>query len=90
MIGIVDLIDCRPMTKADEDAAWCDLQPGAYAWVTKPISFCRPVPILGKLHLFVVPDDKVVRIANDDTDWIHNYPPPQGQIKFTKRSPLLQ
>lgn len=90
IIGIVDLLECRPMTKADEDAALCDYQAGAYAWVTKPIAHCRPDPILGKLHLFEVPDDKIVRLADDDNDWTYSYPPPQGEIKFTDRCPLLE
>jgi hypothetical protein len=90
IIGIVDLLDCRPMTKTDEEAALCDYQPGAYAWVTKHVSFCRPDPISGRLHLFDVPDLKVIRIANDDSDWIYNYPTPQGEIKFTSRCPLLE
>ena len=90
IIGIVDLLDCRPMNKADEYAALCDYQVGAYAWVTKTIAFCRPDPVLGKLHLFEVPDDKIVRVGNDDNDWTYCYPPPQGNIKLTCRCPLLE
>ena len=90
MIGIVDLLDCRPMKKADEDAALCDFQPGAYAWVTRPIAFCRPDPVLGKLHLYEVPDSKVIRLKDDQKDWTYNYPPPQGNVKFTKRSLLIE
>ena len=29
---IVQLVNCRPMTKADEDAAMCNWEPGRYAW----------------------------------------------------------
>jgi hypothetical protein len=31
ILGIIDLIDCRPMTKADEDGAFFDLFAGAIA-----------------------------------------------------------
>lgn len=86
IIGIVDLIECRPMTKADEDAALSDYQAGTYAWVTKPIAFCRPDPILGKLHLYEVPDEEIVRISDDDDTY---YPPPQGEVRFTDRCPLV-
>lgn len=88
IMAIVDLVDCRPMTKADEDDAICDYCPGAFAWVVKPIAHCRPDPIMGKLNLYDVPDDKLVRLV-DETDWVFNYPPPQGGIKFTKLCPVL-
>lgn len=87
ILGIVDLLECRPMTKADEHAALCDYQAGAYSWVTKPIAFCRPDPVLGKLHLYEVPDEKIIRLADDDDT---DYPPPQGEVKFTDRCPLFE
>ena len=37
IVGLVDLLECRPMTKADEDAALCNYEVNAYAWVTTPI-----------------------------------------------------
>lgn len=88
ILGIVDLIDCRPMTKADEDAAFCDCYPGDFAWVVKPIARCLPDSIKGKLNLFDVPDENLVRL-DDETDSMFNYPPPQGEIKYTKRCPVL-
>lgn len=90
ILGIVDLLDCRPMVKADEDAAWCDLMPGAYAWVTEPISYCRPDPIKGALHLYDVPDDVPVRFDETDTLWIYDFPCPQGEVKFSERCPVLE
>lgn len=88
IMGIVDLVDCRPMTQADEESAICDCLPGDFAWVVKPIARCRPDPIIGKLNLFEVPDDKLVRL-DDETDSPFNYPSPQGEIKFTKGCPVL-
>ena len=90
IIGIVDLIDCRPMTEGDDDASCGNYVAGAWAWVVRPVSYCRPDPIVGRLNLFDVPDDALVRIANDDTDWLFNYPPPQGAVKFTNRCPVLE
>lgn len=90
IIGIVDLIDVRPMVQADDDASAGHFMPSAMAWVIKPVSFCRPDPISGMLKLFDVPDDKIVRIANDETDWIFNYPPPQGPVQFSDRCPVLE
>lgn len=89
IIGIVDLLDCRPLAKSDEEAACCDYVPNAYAWVTSAVSFCRPDRIVGRLNLFDVSDEKLVRIADNETDWIFNYPTPQGAIKFTERCPVL-
>lgn len=90
IIGIVDLLNCRPMTQADEEASLCAYTEGAWAWVVRTVSFCRPDRISGRLGLFDVPDDLLVRIANDETDWLFNYPPPQGAVKFTDDCPVLE
>jgi hypothetical protein len=89
VIGIVNLIDVRPMVKADQDAAWCDLMPRAFAWVTEPISYCEPKPIKGALHIYDVPDADVVRFEQTDQLWIYDYSCPQGEVKYTKACPLL-
>jgi hypothetical protein len=89
ILGIIDLIDCRPMTKADEDGAFCDVFAGAYAWVVRPIAHCRPDAILGKLNLFDVPENKLVRL-DCEIDSIFNYDPPQGEVRFTKACPVLE
>jgi len=41
---IVTVIDCRPMTKADEQAACCELYQGAWSW---PLSNIRPIVPFG-------------------------------------------
>lgn len=77
------LIDVRKLTKADSDLSLCGYQQGAYAWLVEPVSFVRPDKILGKLRLFDVDDALIHKIANDaNTDWLLNYPTPQGDIKF--------
>ena len=91
MIGIVEVLDCRPMRKADawaEGGACCAFDKSAYAWVIAPVCWVRPDAVRGRLGIFDVPDDKVVRLKGDD--WMHNYPHPQGPVKQTKRSPILE
>ena len=89
MIGIVDVIDCRPLLKKDAAAALAPFQAGAWAWVVKPVTYVRPDPIVGRLGLFDVADSLARPIANDDTDWVFNYPCPQGEIAFTDRCPVI-
>ena len=86
MIGIVNLVDVRKMRKADEEDSISDYDSSAYSWVTEPVSFVRPDKLLGKLRLFDVPDRSIVRIANDETDWIFNYPAPQGEIRYNPKT----
>ena len=76
VIGIVDLIDCRPMTKKDDDASFGCYSPGAFAWVINHVSLCRPDKLKGALGLFNVPDEKITKLGDDDNFW--DYPRPQG------------
>lgn len=87
ILGIVNLIDVRKMTPKDNRASIGSYIPGAYAWVVETVCSCRPDKIIGKLRLFDVPDEKVVRL--EPGDWWANYPPPQGQVKRTKNSPYI-
>lgn len=53
VIGAVELVDCRPMTAADADAALCHFRPGLFAWVVRNGAFFpHPVPTKGKLGLW--------------------------------------
>jgi hypothetical protein len=54
VIAIAKLVDCRPMTKADEAAAMCHEYEGAYAWVLSDIRPISPVPVRGSLGVFEV------------------------------------
>lgn len=58
-LAVVELVDCRPMTKADEAAAGCDVYDGAYAWVLANTRRLRPVPIKGQLGVYEaeIPDN---------------------------------
>jgi len=53
-IVVVRLVDCRPMTKADESAAMCNIYKGAYSWVLKDIQKIEPFPVKGQLGLYEV------------------------------------
>lgn len=55
-IGVCNLIDCRPMTKADERLAMCQWNPPhgrqLYAFVLADVKRIEPYPIRGALGLF--------------------------------------
>lgn len=53
-LAIADLVDCRPMTKDDEQAAGCATYPSAQAWVLENIRKITPFPVRGALGLFEV------------------------------------
>jgi hypothetical protein len=52
VIAIADLVDCRPMTKNDEQAAMCEIYPRAYSWVLSNVVKLDPFPLKGTLGLF--------------------------------------
>lgn len=56
---VATLVDCRPMTKADETAAQCELYHGAFAWVLDEIRPVKPFAVKGQLGLYDVPDDLI-------------------------------
>ncbi len=56
-IAVVDLVDCRWMTKADQDAALCNLYPRAYSWVLANVRQIEPFPVKGQLMLYDVEVD---------------------------------
>lgn len=51
-IGVVDLIDCRPMTADDESSACCDIYPGAFSWITTNPRKIVPFEMNGRLMLW--------------------------------------
>lgn len=53
-LAVVDLVDCRPMTKDDEAAAMCEIYPGAWAWVLDNIHKIKPFNVKGSLSLYEV------------------------------------
>lgn len=67
MIGVVELVDVRPMVASDSKNALCDFDPHAFAWVVRPISMCQPKRILGRLHLFDVPTSKIAKVPKGES-----------------------
>lgn len=59
-VAIATLVDCRPMTAADEGATKCPLYPGASAWVLRDIRRVRPFKVRGSLGIYRV------AVAHDD------------------------
>lgn len=53
-VSIVELVDCRLMTRSDEAAAQCAIYPKAYAWVLRNIRKIEPFPVKGSLGVFDV------------------------------------
>jgi hypothetical protein len=53
-VALADLVDCRRMTEADEDAAKCSIYPNAFAWVLQNIRAIEPFPVKGRLGLYEV------------------------------------
>jgi len=51
---IVELVDCRLMTRADELTTWCSVYQGAYAWVLGKVRPVTPVRVKGRQRLFEV------------------------------------
>ena len=55
VVAVVELVDCRVMTTADEPAACCGLYPKAMSWVLKNVRPVRPFPVKGALGVFECP-----------------------------------
>ena len=53
-LAIAELVDCRPMTPADEAAACCGRYPGAFSWVLRNIRRIDIFPVRGKLGIYDV------------------------------------
>ena len=54
-VAVVNLVDCRPMTQADERAAMTKREPGNWAWVLTLIDRIEPQAVNGQLSFFEVP-----------------------------------
>jgi hypothetical protein len=58
-ICIVELYDCRPMTRDDEPAARCAVYPRAWSWLLRNVRTVEPFRVQGRLGLFHVSDDRI-------------------------------
>jgi len=59
-VALVELLNCAPMTVADEQAAGCALYAGAFAWVLGNIRRIVPFPVRGEHRLFDVEVSRLV------------------------------
>lgn len=59
---IVDVADCRKMTREDEKAACIELYPRARAWIIRNLRLVKPFPVKGQLGIYEV-DDKLIEIV---------------------------
>ena len=59
-LAVADLVDCRPMTRADEDAAMCERYPGAWSWLLENIRPIKPFPVKGQLGIYEVACDTLL------------------------------
>ena len=53
-VCVTELVDCRPMTKADERAACCEIYPKAHAWVLGNVRPIKPFQVKGQLGVYEV------------------------------------
>src|SRR6266851_4536576 len=60
-VALATLVDCRPMTSADEHLAQCRLYRGAYSWILSDVRRLKPFSVRGQLGIYdvSVPDDQV-------------------------------
>ena len=52
--AIGQLVEIRPMTKADEPAARCPIYPGAYSWIIRDVKRIRPFQVRGMPGMFEI------------------------------------
>lgn len=72
MMCVCDLIDVRPLTEQDRDAAWLaddDKIDGLYAWVLANPQAVMLNKVIGRLKLFDVDDELIVPML-DDHNWL--------------------
>lgn len=53
-LAVAELIDCRPMTASDEQAACCARYSGAFSWVMRDVRKIEIFPVRGRLGLYDV------------------------------------
>ena len=53
-LAIVNLVDCRPMKKIDEEKAMCDYFPDLYSWILSEVKKIEAFPVRGQLGLYEV------------------------------------
>lgn len=62
-VAVVDLVDIRPATRADNAFACCQPADGEYAWILENAHSIIRFPVKGKLSLFSVELPKMENLA---------------------------
>ena len=70
MLAVVEMIDARPMRKADREQIGAPSKiDGWYVWeFSENIDIVVPKPVIGRLNLFEVPDDSI-ELAPEGKFW---------------------
>ena len=63
-VAVAEIVDCRPMVKADEKAAMCEVYPRAHSWFLKNIQRIEPFPVKGRLNIYEVNYGKAENAKN--------------------------
>ena len=67
-LALCRLVDVRPMTPADVEAACCPWEKGRYAWVLEDVRAIHPFPMKGEQRLFdIILDDEVDLVFEEET-----------------------
>mgnify|MGYP000857869298 CR=1 FL=1 len=82
-LGVVEIVDIRPMTKADLEKAFLPKEWHAdalkgLAWHLKPLYEIIPFSVKGRLNLFDVDDALLVRLPEgyeDHSEYLEKHPP---------------
>lgn len=59
-IGVVELVDCRPMVPDDEEAGLVPFSEGLFSWVLKNPVQIAPFEAPGRLGIFYIPGNKII------------------------------
>jgi hypothetical protein len=85
-VAVAELIECRPMTLADERAALCEVYENAVAWVFRNVRPLKPFPVNGQLGIFDVDvQEDLLAMAPDRELFLTLFQEPphgsQGRVK---------
>lgn len=56
---VIELSDCRPMTREDEEDACCPCQPGLHSWIAKNTYRVKPFAVTGRQGLYDIDESQI-------------------------------
>jgi len=84
-VALARLVECRPMTLSDEQAAMCEVYEDAVAWVLRDIRPLRPFPVTGQLGLFDTEVDSALLVpVTDASPFLSLFEEPNEKEKFKR------